>query len=407
MSELHLIGVDGGEWRPAARAALAGAKAVFASERLWPRLAGLDGELLPITPLSVALERMAARLVAGDIAVLASGDPLFFGLGRVLSRQLGRERLVVHPALSAMQLAFARLREPWDDAVFVSRHGRGGEGDGLLAKLLRAGKVGVFTDGRQTPAVIAAEIATGLAGLGIEGHRCQVLVAENLGLAGERLVEGSPDQIAAQDFAEPNLMILRLTLPAERGRGFALGLRESEIRHSRGLITKDEVRAAILHRLRLPLTGVFWDIGAGSGSVAVEAARLCPELTVFAVERHPDEQAHILDNRRLFRLPNLRLVAAQAPEGLKGLPAPERVFIGGSGGRLAGIIEAADQAMGPGGRMVVAAVTAATRHAAPELLNRRGSAVSIATIIVQRQGYPPALDSIRDLNPITLITAER
>jgi precorrin-6Y C5,15-methyltransferase (decarboxylating) len=436
MPTLHLIGIDQRGLSPKALEAIARSSCVFCTGRFRELLGDFRGEILPITPLAEALERMAARLAMGDITVLASGDPFFFGIGRTLIERFGAENVVVHPALSAMQLAFAHCKEPWEDAAVLSLHGR--DDQELLPLLLRRQKLFLFTDRHHRPESIAGDLIRDLAELDIAEKTCRIMVAENLGLADERITHGSPQQIANMHFAELNVMIVRLAVPlvpfdsaqgtvgavpsirslsphsginSTEGPGRCtnapLGLTEQEIAHSRGLITKDEVRAAILHRLRLPHAGVLWDVGAGSGSVSVEAARLCPGLTVYAIEKHPDGQANITANRKAFCLANLRLIPGEAPAALINLPAPDRVFIGGSGGQLPAIVEAASRALKPNGIIMASAVTDATRLAAPRLFHQHGFRVECSTITVSRESYPPAEGGPLFLNPITIITGTK
>ncbi len=412
MSKLHLIGIDACGLGQMARAALGRSVAVFCTERFKGLPGDFQGEIFPVSPLAVALTQMALQLRRGDIVVLASGDPLFFGIGRCLLERFGAETVVISPALSSMQLAFAHFKEPWEDAAFLSLHGR--HEQDIWPTILQRKKVFLLTDGRHQPQAIAAGISRGLDEFGLADGECRIMVAENLGLADERITYGSPAQIAKQHFAALNVMVIRLSDPVPFDGAETsfpalgpLGLSESEIQHSRGLITKDEVRAAILHRLRLPVAGVFWDIGAGSGAVSCEAARLCPGLTVYAIERQPEEQANIIANRRRFRLANLQPVAGLAPEALGELPAPDRVFIGGSGGQLAAIVEALSCRLQRNGLVIASAVTEATRQQAPHLFHQHGLRVSISTIAVSRETYPPQTDGRFTLNPITLITGSK
>ena len=183
------------------------------------------------------------------------------------------------------------------------------------------------------------------------------------------------------------------------------GLEEREISHSRGLITKNEVRAAVIHALRLPRQGVFWDIGAGSGSVSVEAARLSADLQVFAIEKNAEQLDHIRHNRETFCSANIEVIAGEAPEALAQLPDPDRVFVGGSGGNLARILAAAAGRLKDGGSIVVNAVLAKTGEEAPGRLCSLGLAVEISRITVERQRYP-ALE-INRFNPISLIVGRK
>ena len=233
------------------------------------------------------LDQVEEAFESGNVAVLASGDPLFFGIGRSLIERFGPARIKVHPALSSVQLACARFRLPWDDLALVSLHGR--VDPDIAGRVLRHDRVLLLTGGGNSPDSVAAELLATLSEFE-DSERIQAIrirVAENLGLADERLLAGTLAETAGRNFAPLNLMLVEQ--PAAL-RPFRFGLIEDEIVHSRGLITKDEVRAATLHRLRLPLSGVFWDIGGGSGSVSLEAARLCPDLRIQTVEKHPEGQ---------------------------------------------------------------------------------------------------------------------
>lgn len=408
MSErIYLLGVGPHGLDEAQQEVLSRCGCIVGAERHLALVDGVAHERLVITPVKDALAAIRSRLPQMDVAVLSSGDPLFYGIGRTLLKTFGRDCLEIMPALSSMQLAFARFKEPWDDAVFVSLHGRSIEH--IPALLLPHAKVFVFTDRERTPGVIAANLLKALAAAGSEDLAAgySVFVGENLGLPEERIRTGSLTEVAAQRFADLNVMILRRGAAAETAP-CRLGLTEDEIDHSRGLITKDEVRAVVLHKLRLPAQGgVLWDIGAGSGSVSLEAARLCPQLTVYAVEQRDAEADNIRRNISRFRAVTISLVQGAAPEALSGLPAPDRVFIGGSGGRLAEIIRAAAARLAAGGRIVVNGVTAATCAAAPRLLYENGLQVAVSEISVKRQVYAAAENEPAVFNPIAVMVGEK
>ncbi len=405
MSEIRLIGIaPGAGLDDEARALLRGCRSVVASSRHRSLVAALGIEIVSIAPVARALAAVEAGLNQGDVAVLASGDPLFFGIGRTLIERFGRERLVVRPALSSLQVACSRFREPWDDVSCLSLHGRNGAE--LIPRLMVHDKVFCFTDRDNSPDRVARALLDGCGATDdgdlADGYR--VWVAENLGGADERLTEGTLAEIAAREFGDLNVMLLkRPARPAAADVVFGLG--EAEIHHSRGLITKDEVRAATLHALRLPRRGVLWDVGAGSGSVGLEAARLCPGLRVYAVERQPEELANLRANRRQHGVYNLTVVAGEAPAVLAGLPRPDRVFVGGSGGHLAEIIAFAAARLTGDGRLVVNGVTARTRGEAPALLHAQGLAVAISDIAVQRRSYPQ--EETTTMNSIAIMVGER
>jgi len=402
MSQIELIGVSGPALTEAQQTLLQSCAAVVVSRRHQPLVAGWDCRRIDMTPMTAMLTQVAEALPTGKVAVLASGDPLFYGVGRALIERFGAERVQVHPALSAVQLACARFRIPWDDLTLLSLHGRSGQD--ISGRVLGHAKVMLFTDLHNSPDRVAASLLTALSACD-DQQRIETIrlrVAENLGLADERLTSGSLAEIAGQTFAPLNMLLVEQPSLPETIR---FGLRENEILHSRGLITKDEVRAATLHRLRLPANGVFWDIGGGSGSVSLEAARLNPELAVHTVEKNPEALQNIRANIKKYGTYNIHLISGEAPEALAGLPAPDRIFIGGSGQRLEAIIEATVAQLTEGGRIVINAVLKTTETTALQCLQRLHLKVTSSTLAVTRREYPGG--ATRIFNPITLITGDK
>jgi len=402
--KIQLLGMDQHGLSRESQERLALCGCLFSSARLLPKPGQFNGEINPITPLAEALTAIQERLTRMDVAILASGDPLFFGIGSTLLKKFPREQIEILPALSSMQLAFSRCKIPWQDAKFISLHGR--QQDKICHRIIGHPKVFLLTDPALPPNLIASQLIN----LGIELdmeqslESTQIFVAENLGMDSERLTQGSLSEIASQSFDSLNVMII---LQEERQeRSCSLGLREREIKHSRGLITKDEVRAITLHRLSLPKHGVFWDIGAGSGSIAIEAAGLSPGLEIHTIERHRQELANISANRKAFQAYNIQIHNGHAPEALADLPRPNRVFIGGSGGQLAEIIRHLAAIMLPGSRVVINAVIASTREQAPALLHQHGFRVEISEVRVKRFSYPDDSD-LKQMNPISIICGVR
>ncbi len=405
MFEIQLMGVAPGEQLGAKeREIVSRCGCVVASNRHRRLVADCGVEIISIAPVAAAIATIATRLAEMDVAVLASGDPLFFGIGRTLLAKFGPERVSVHPAFSSMQFACARFKEVWDDVAVVSLHGR--DAAGLAARVMAHDKVFCFTDRVNSPDVVAQAILDACAGINAADLAADytVWVGENLGGDDERITKGTLLEIAAAKFADLNVMLLKR---ASTGlvNEVVFGLGEEEIEHSRGLITKDEVRAASLHQLRLPRGGVLWDVGAGSGSVGLEAARLCPELKVYAVERNPAELANIRANCRKFGVYNLTVIEGAAPASLAGLPSPDRVFVGGSGGNLAGIIEFAAARLPQGGRVVVNGVIEKTKNDAPLLLHKQGLKVTISEIAIQRRCFPENIE--KKMNPIAIMVGEK
>ncbi len=402
MSEIHVIGIGPDGLTGKHRAILADCPVIVASSRFRSLVDGFEAVILPVAPVKGMLAAVSERSEQGDVGVLASGDPLFFGIGRTLIEKFGRDRVRIYPAFSAMQLLCAHFNEAWDDARFVSMHGR--DSAHVVPILLQGGKAVVLTDRANSPDRLAGMIVDYC--LEIEDQEllaeCSIMVGENLGSKQERYVQGRLAEIAGQQFVDPNLMLFKRPSGTVAGGGI-LGLQEDEICHSRGLITKNEVRAAALHHLRLSPHDILWDVGAGSGSVSLEASRLCPGSYVYAIERSEEQLANIKANIRKYQAYNVRPVPGPAPDVFSGLPSPDRVFIGGSGGCLAEVAAAAVRRLAPGGRIVVNAVIEKTRTEAPQLMRDLGLRVWSSEINVKRYGED---GREKVFNPITIFVGE-
>lgn len=344
-----------------------------------------------------------------QIVILSSGDPMFFGIGRRLVEEFGKDKVEIIPDLSSLQVAFSRIKESWDDALFLSLHGRrkrGGHSLEDIPELLeRHHKIAILTDSENNPSAIARVILNTLPADQIASVR--LYVCERLGYPDERITEGTPSEIAELAFSDPNVVLIT----RERSNGEArekpsFGLREDEIAHIRGMITKDEIRAVVIHKLRLPKEGVLWDVGAGSGSVSIEAARICPRLKVFAVEKDGEQVGIIRRNLVKFRTFNVEVVEGEAPEVLEGLPRPDRVFIGGNSGKLREILEVSSLKMGYG-IIVVNAVTLETLEEAISELSRRGFEVEVSGISVSRSEVIGGRRYLKALNPVFIVRGIR
>ncbi len=403
---LHVRGVAEQDGKTSLQASdFEGSVAIVASKRLYKSMlatvpADMLPPLIPLVPLAKSLQKIEASLKKGDVTLLASGDPLFYGIGRKLMEAFREQEIQFYPALSSMQLCFARFGLPWDDAKIVSLHGR--TENLLAAKLLGSPKIFLFTDLENSPDSIAKRL---LEECGKEDtSHTIVYVAENIGNLSERLFEGSLLETAAEAFRDPNVMIL-LNNKSSSAVTEPFGLAENEIQHSRGLITKSEVRAAVIHALSLPVSGVLWDVGAGSGSVGLECARLFPELHVQAIEKEEEQWHNIEANRSRYKTWNLQLIKGAAPSALESLPKPNRVFVGGSGGNLEKILGFSAKQLLPGGIIVVNAVISKTAELAPKILHQLGLKVDIKTVAVGRRTYPHG--EKQQFNSIDIIVAKK
>jgi len=400
MSEILVFGIDGRGLSEEHELLLRQCAVIVGSKRLADRVEAKGFAVAPITPLAAAFERIDAGLLQGHVGVLASGDPLFYGIGARIIERFGSERVRILPALSSLQEAFCRFKLSWTDAAVVSLHGR--KQENIPGLLLRHRKTFIFTDPSRPPEMLAKTLIEYLTAVGETSIKngCRVHVAEDLGSIREKITVASLEEISHLQFSPLNVVCLLLPeLPPPP----VFGLEEKEIAHNRGLITKDEVRAATLHRLRLPRKGVFWDIGGGSGSVSLEAAAMLPELSVYTVEHKEEELANIRDNICRFGLFNITPVQGRAKERIALLPDPDAVFIGGSGGEMQEIIAVAAARLGAGGRLVANGVTEETVEKAPRFMEQSGLQVESSRIEVHRSGP----EGSRSFNPITIMVGRK
>ncbi len=259
---------------------------------------------------------------------------------RVLAERFGSDALAVHPAPSSVALAFARIGSSWDDALVISAHGR--PLAAAVTAALRVPKVAVLTSPTQPPQQL------GQALLEAASAPRDVTVASRLGEPDECVVRTDLEGLATGNFDPMSVVVLLDPARPPAGPGLAWGLPEAWFEHRAGMVTKAEVRAVVLGKLRLPASGVLWDVGAGSGSVGIECARLAPGIDVFAIERNADDADRILSNASLHRV-EINVVQAEAPAAFASLPSPDRIFVGGGG---TDVLEEALRRLKPGGQLV-------------------------------------------------------
>jgi precorrin-6Y C5,15-methyltransferase (decarboxylating) len=308
-----------------------------------------------------------------SVCIVVSGDPGFFGIVGPLVRVIDRRYLHVLPATTSVSLAFARLALPWEDAAVVAVRGRPLSDSVRAIRLAR--KAAVLTSAEAPPEAVGRALVAARAAVDL------VAVCSRLGYPDESVTVVGLHELATGSWDPFSVVIL--VGPAGRpiagwggadagAKPLAWGLPDGAYAHADGLVTEAEVRAVALGKLSLPATGVLWDVGAGNGSVAVEAAVLCPGITTFAIEERDAEAMRITANAASFGA-DVRVVHARAPEACVGLPDPDRVFVGGGG---LDILDAALARLRPGGRIVAAfsALDQATGAA-----DRLGNLIQIST----------------------------
>ena len=334
--------------------------------------------------LQEAVNALGAVLGHKRAAVLAAGDPLFYGVARYLCDRLGPDHFEVLPHVSSMQMAFARVKQTWDDAYLTDLQTHPLET--VLDRVRTAETVGLFPGEAEGP----AEVARQLLARGLDYFRAYV--CENLGGRDERVTQGELSEIQDMEFSPLSVLILkrkpgRPDRPAVPGRPRRFGNPDDAFAQSRpksGLITPAEVRAIALAQLAVPTGGVVWDVGAGSGAVAVEAAQLGDPGMVFAIEQDAADYHLILANAQAFGVRNLKAVHGAAPAVFAGLPAPDAIFVGGLGHEVGRLLEAAWKALRPGGRMCVNLATLESLSATYALLKILTGSVEVLMVNVAR-----------------------
>jgi precorrin-6Y C5,15-methyltransferase (decarboxylating) len=353
-------------------------------------------------------ETLAIRLdssVEQKIVVLAAGDPLFYGTARFLCDRIGKSRIRVIPNVSTMQLAFARVKENWDEAYLTDLGNQ--TIDHVVQKIRSAERVGIFTNSEKTPQALAASL------LAARIDYFTVYVCENLGSPDERVTSGTLEDVAAQVFDSLNVMILvrRATAPDRPTEMIGKRLFGNpdemflQTRPKRGLLTSSEIRCLALAELNLGPTSVVWDIGAGSGSVAIEAGQISPGGEVYAIEMDVDDFALIGLNAERFGVSNVFPIHGAAPIAWEHLPDPDAVFIGGTGRQLAAIVTDALARLKPGGRIVADMASIDNVSEIQTILRDATGDVKVWMFNVARGNYQLERIRFEAQNPIFVLSA--
>lgn len=362
------------------------------------------GETYLITRDLPALgEYIRLHMERSRIVVLASGDPLYYGIGEFLINTLGKENISICPNVSSVAGAFARIKIPWQDAFVSSLHGRNQMAE-LLEAVIRHDKVALFTDPDHTPARIALFlIENGVSGV-------DMWVAEQMGSASEQVRCFNLKKAAQEVFSDLNMVVLIRQQKAIENRPekrLCLGIPDTWLAHEKGMITKPEIRVIALSKLQLKTDHVFWDLGAGSGSISLEAALFIKAGRIISVEKNQKRLAQMEKNRERFGIANMAIVSADMPDGLRELPAPDRVFIGGGGKKLKSIIETTAARLREGGIVVINAVLLSSFETALNtlrLLHFETEYVQVQVNVGKKLEHDSRLEA---LNPVWVVSGHR
>ncbi|RMF39101.1 MAG: precorrin-6y C5,15-methyltransferase (decarboxylating) subunit CbiE [Planctomycetota bacterium] len=371
-------------------------------------LGTIDGQIR--LPVSSDLEEASRAIETAErqpCVVLTSGDPLFYGLARYLCDRLGKERFEVLPHVSSMQLAFARVKESWEEAYLTNLATQ--PLARVIDKIRSAEKVGVFTSEETPP----ARLAQALLDAGIDYFTAYV--CENLGSPDERVTRGTLQEIAASEFSNLNVLILVRHAGAPDQPTQVSGRRLfgnpdiafHQNRPTRGLLTPMEVRVIALAEMGLDHASTVWDVGAGTGSVAIEAAQLATDGQVYAIEMDPHDYQLLVENARRFGATNVIPVLGQAPEAWRDLPDPHAIFVGGTGRQVADLVQSAWSRLRPGGYLVANVGSLDNLMAVDQTMRDRAPDRKVVMVSLARSN--PQLDMLRleAMHPSFLFVAHK
>ncbi len=411
LPKIHIIGVgaDGQAGLTGkARELVAQAEVVLGSEQTLGLLTDVKAEKLRVgADLAETVQAIEARVGKRKMVLVASGDPLFYGVARYLCDKLGKDLFEVLPHVSSMQLAFARVKETWEDAFLTNLATHSLES--VIDRIRTAETVGIFTSKEDDPPTIARQLLA----RGLDYFRAYV--CENLGGKDERVTQGELHEIQELEFAPLNVMILKRKPGRPDQQRLASRFRRfgnpddvfAQSQPKSELITQAEVRSIALAQLDVQPASVIWDIGAGSGSVSIEAAQLASLGRVFAIEQDVADYHLIVANAQTFGLRNLQAIHGMAPAVFAGLPAPDGIFIGGSGKESARLLQAAYRALRTGGRMVVNVVTLEGLSSTYATLKAMASPVQAHLINIARGTEQLETLRFEALNPNFLLTVAK
>ncbi len=407
---IHVIGMGGAGKKTLSRVALSiieRAGLLVGGRRHLDEFPGSKAKKVAVTGSLDEVARSIKEHIKGNgrtgVAVLATGDPLLYGIAGYIIRKFGKALVEVIPNVSTVQEAFALIKESSNGVKVVSAHGRDADYSTLASDIMNNERVAVFTDPCNTPARIAKEMLK----RGVGERRA--FVCESIGTPKERVIEGTLKTLTAKKaFAPLNVLILindKIDAAASR---LVPGIPDEMFSHSDGMITKEELRVVSLSKLDLDKKSIVWDIGACSGSVAIEAALMAPSGRTWAIEKDGKRLSDIRKNKKRFNAYNLEIIAGEAPGCIPSdLPAPDAVFVGGGGKGVEEILKTVSKRVKKGGRIVVNAVTMETAGAAFGFFKKRGWNKEMVMISLSKAKDLGGLNMLVANNPVFIIKGVR
>ena len=391
MREIIVTGIGTGRFTiitPEVQEAINEADVVFADKRFAP--------LIPSAKKIIDIKNFRdLAKESGKILVLVSGDPGVFSLLPVVKKFFPDEKITVLPGISSLQVICAHACETWQDAAILSGHGRALSAGKFLNTVERNRVTILFCDRIISPSWACEKLSC------IENENIELSIGSSLGGNDERFFDGKPQDFAGFDFPELSIVLVKNQNPFSPHR---VHLRDSDfIREKNIVMTNESVRSVIMSRLELSQDSVFWDIGAGSGSISVSAANEFPFSDVHAVECKTEAATLILRNAAKFHLHNITIHNARALEVIDSLPEPESVFIGGSNGELSRILYRLKKSHA---HVVIACVTLETFTEAYEILRNWENFEAVQISAVSSKNLTPSLTMMKAANPVIILSAD-
>ena len=387
MREIVIAGAGLGSFTPEVMKAVNEADIVFADSRF--------REMIPPGKKITDIRKFAEiDGESGKILVLVSGDPGIFSLLPVIKKRYPNENITVLPGISALQAICAHSGETWQNAAILSGHGRSLSPGKFLNTVERNRITILFCDKNISPSWACKNSAC------IPG--VDVVIGSCLGGNDERIFSGTPDRFAGCDFPELSIILIRNNNPYTPERLF---LRDRDFLREPGIVmTNESVRSVIISRLELDNDSVLWDIGAGSGSISISAGNIFPSAEIHAVDFSPESARLISRNAEKFHLHNITVHNSRALDVVDALPAPSHIFIGGSGGELAGLF-AHISAMNHPVRVVAACVTLETFTEAYTFMKGCDNFEAVQVSSSSSKTLAPSLTMMKAANPVTILSA--